>query len=94
MGHKKNKWNKGGIMKKISIGYEIFDITFVIKETIYDDQVIFQWKEYYKDTFKNEDNCLYNVILDDFDLEFETDDDNFFIGLQKMCDNIVKKIRD
>lgn len=82
-------------MRKISIGYEMADYTFIIKETIYEDQqVICRVKEYYKDTFKNEDNCLYNVVLDDFDLEFEIDDDNFFIGLQKMCDNIVKKIKD
>lgn len=79
---------------RLSISYEIFDDTFMIKKTIYDDQVIYQVKNYYKDDYKNDNNCLYNVVLDDFDLEFEIDDDNFFIGLQKMCDNIVKKIRD
>lgn len=81
-------------MKRISIGYEMFDYTFMIKETIYEDQVICQVKEYYKDTFKNEDNCLYNVVLDDFNLEFKINDDNFYIGLEEMCDNIVKKIRE
>lgn len=81
-------------MKRISIGYEIFDDTFVIKKVVYDDQAIYQVKEYKKNDYKDNNNCLYNVVLDDFDLEFEIDDDNFFIVLQKMCDNIVKKIKD
>ena len=81
-------------MKRISISCKMFDTTFVIEKTTYDDRLFYQAKEYYKDTFKNEDNCLYNVVLDDFDLDFGIDNEDFYIGLEEMCDNIVKKIRE
>ena len=81
-------------MEKIYIDYEILQDTFIIKVLSYSKDIEYQEKVYSKDFYKNDNTCLYNDILNDFELDFRFENDKFYDMLNLMCDNIIKEIKE
>lgn len=80
-------------MEKIFINYEILEDTFIIKVLSYDNNISYQEKVYLKENYKNENTCLYNDILNDFDLDFKFENENFYDMLDLMGNSIIEEIK-
>ena len=80
-------------MEKIFIDYEIQQGCFIIKVLSYSKDIEYQEKVYSKDFYKNDNTCLYNDVLDDFNLDYKFENEKFYDMLDLMCDNIIKEIK-
>ena len=83
-------------MEQIKVNYEIpynDDTKFKIMITFYDDiEITYKEKNYLTNNYKNINSCLYNDILNDFDLD-NKDLGSFYDMLEILCNKIENKIK-